>query len=180
MNRRLGALALVAAVDLWVGVALADGGRLILREARDGVIASVLAAPVPLRVGAAAFDVLVQDPDTGAPMAVDAVRLRVTGPDVCGTTELDARTESGVNRLFYGASMRLPMPGRWQVEAWIETETGATVFTTELEVAPALPPAQRYWPWIAATLVGLVVLFVHQARTLGRPRSDRRSPGRLR
>jgi hypothetical protein len=159
---------------LLASAAAADGGRLLLREARGDRIVNLLAAPTPLRAGPASFEVLVQSRTTAEPIEIPRVRLRLTGPERCGTSEISALPEGSRNRGFLGADVRLPMAGTWVVEILLDGASVGAPLRSVFEVGPALPPARRFWPYIAATLLGVALIAVHQALRLRRPhrRSD--------
>lgn len=155
--------------------AAADGGRLVLRETRGARVVNLLVAPTPVRVGPAAFDVLLQSSATGEPILGERVQIRLSGPGHHATQELDARPETGTNRFFFGANATLPMAGPWRIEVLVDAPTGAETFRTTIVVAPPLPPALRYWPYIAMTPLGAALLAIHQTRVFRRAGAGARS-----
>jgi hypothetical protein len=155
--------------------ARADGGTLILREERDSLVVSLLAEPNPPRAGPVALEVLVQSRETGQPILSGDVRLRLRGPDAGAPLEVTARAESAANRLFRAARVELATPGPWQIEIQVAGPDGGETFRAQLEVAAPHGPVRRHWPYIAATLLGVALLALHQARSLSRPRAARRS-----
>lgn len=154
---------------LGASVVRGDGGSLVLREERDSLIVALFAAPTPLRVGAATFDVLVQSRATGEPLPSADVRLRLLGPDTGEARDLDTRSDLGGNRLYRSVRVSLSSPGPWQIEVLASDREGRQeVFRAQLEVAPPRSPALEYWLPIAATPLGLLVLGLHQALCLSR------------
>ena len=164
-------------------LALADGGVPILSEERGPLIVTLLAEPAPLRVGPAAFEVLVQSSETGEPLPATVVRLRLTDSDAGSATELHPEVTG--RRLFHTARAELSHPGPWQIEVLVMGEKKHEAFLARLDVGPRESPASRYWPYIAATPLGVGLLALHQARSLSRlsarSRGTRRAtPSRLR
>jgi len=156
---------------LWVATsARADGGTLILREERGSLVVSLIAGPTPLRAGPVGLEVLVQSRETGQPIVSGNVRLRLYGPDGEGPLEVAARADAAANRLFRAARVELPTAGWWQIEIWGADPDGGEPFRAQLEVTPPPSPARRYRSYIAATLLGVALLALHQARSLSRPR----------
>jgi hypothetical protein len=151
--------------------ARADGGTLILREERDGLVVSLFAQPAPLRAGPVGLEVLVQSRETGQPILSGDVRLRLHGPDAGAPLEVATRAGAAANRLFRAARVVLPTPGPWQIDVLVTGPDCGGTFRANLEVAPPPGPARRYGSYIAATLVGVALLALHQARSLSRPRA---------
>jgi len=171
MSGALACVALFLATLLTPELALGDGGALIFREERDSLVVTLLAEPTPLRAGPAAFEVLVQSRATGEPLLSADVSLRLVGPDAGDPLEVAANTDAAANRPFRAARVELPIPGPWQIEVLVAGPYGGETFRAQLDVASRRGPARRYMSYIAATLLGLALLAVHQARSVSGPRA---------
>ncbi len=150
----------------------ADGGTVQLSERQGGYQVTVFTAPAPLRVGPVDVSVLVQHPDTGAPIPEAQVTLRAwprgrADEALC----VPATEEAATNKLFRAAVFDLPEPGRWEMEVSIEGPFGEARVRFEAEAAEPLPRWLSLWPWYSWPF-GVIVLFgIHQGLK-GRP-----SPG---
>ncbi len=170
MSGLLACAALVLATLLTPALAWGDGGALIFREERGSLVVTLLAEPTPLRAGMATFDILVQSLEMEDPVLSADVHLRLVGPDAGDVLEVAAGAGVAANRLFRAVEVELPDPGQWQIDVLVVGPESGETFHAQLHVAPPLRPLRRYRSYIAATLVALALLALHQALSLSGPR----------
>jgi len=156
---------------------LADGGVLIGQETSGDMTVSVFAAPTPLRAGPVDVSVLLQR--EGVPLTDGTMKVHIRKdttdetpsgpgwvPPCCRMTfppEMPMPIGHSANRLLYGNWISLPESGRWLLDFAWEVDGQAHEIQVELEVAPPMPPALAYWPYLffpvgASAVFGLNLL----------------------
>ncbi len=169
------AIFLALALVVNVSDLVADGGVVVARREADGIVVTVLAEPVPLRVGRADFSVMVQDVASKAPITdcdlrivlrpVDVDTTRDDWATVCNTlngtgTEGRASTAHSNNKLLQSVVLGIPAPGTWSLNVTASVGSNLIEFAQELPVRPASPPLVAWWPLFALlpAAIGLYVL----------------------
>jgi hypothetical protein len=156
-------LALAAAALLAVvAPALADGGRIRLRQTSGPFALTVFTAPEPLAVGPVDVSVLVQDGATGE-VVMDAdvtVRLRAPGADAF----VERPTFRGTNRLLRSASVAFDAPGRWGYQVVVRRAGARAEVAGTLDVAPALARWRAAWPFLVAPPVAVALFLAGASR----------------
>jgi hypothetical protein len=139
--------AILAAVFLCATAALADGGRVRLRQDAGAFAITVFTAPEPLVAGPADVSVLVQDRHTGEVLLDASVEIVLESP--AGGRPLTAAAGQGTNRLLKAAAVTVDRPGVWRMEA-VVSKAGETVrVACPLPVAPPVSPLDSAWPFLA-------------------------------
>jgi hypothetical protein len=141
----------------------ADGGTLRLSEQRHGYRISVFTSPSPWRAGPVDVSVLVQNVETGDPLADVDVAVAVSSLDRPGRSIAErAVAGSATNKLFYSAELELPSSGRWRIEVTVAGPQGTTTSSCELEAGEPLPPWLGLAPLIGWPAIVIALFVVHQ------------------
>lgn len=143
--------------------ALADGGAILAREELDGLVATVFAAPAPVRAGPADVSVLLQDA-SGAPVLDAAVQVAwvppaegAAGPawlPPCCTMDAaqgwqPATRNHSQNKLLYSAFVPIKTAGPSQLAFRFSRGGTEQEFVLPVMAGPPMPPWTAYWPWLA-------------------------------
>ncbi len=97
--------------------ALADGGRIVLMERQRDYRISVFTSPEPLRAGPIDISVLIQDAETGEPIANAQIIVTLTSAGApFRTIHAVATNGAATNKLLSAALVDLPEPGEWNCE----------------------------------------------------------------
>ena len=159
--RRLLTLALLFAASVPLH---ADGGVTVGQIDRDGLRATVFAAPVPIRAGPLDVTILVQEIPSNQPVteAVIACSVQKFGPPSpspvrlpgwCSTiapgTRIPATSAHSRNKLLLGAFLPLTEPGRWELSVHVTRGPVSFSAALPLDVAAPHPPLSTWWPLIA-------------------------------
>jgi hypothetical protein len=141
----------------------ADGGTLRISEQRHGYRISVFTSPTPWRAGPVDVSVLVQNVDTGDPLADVDVAVAASSLDRPGRSIGErAVAGSATNKLFHSAELDLPSSGRWRIEVTVAGPQGRTTSSFELEAGEPLPPWLGLAPWIGWPAIVIALFVVHQ------------------
>lgn len=151
---------LVLPVLLAAATARGDGGRVQLSETAGPFAVTVFTAPTPLRVGPVDVSVLVQGADGGAPVLDAAVQVALAAPS--GERAAAATHAAATNQLLYAAVLDVPAPGRWTLAVHVAGRAGDAAVSCEVDVAPPLPPALAFWPYLALPGVAIALFALHQ------------------
>jgi len=147
----------------------ADGGALIARGEVGPYALSLLASPLPLRVGAIEVSALVQDGATGEMLGLPVELAWWPVGRVDALRTVAAAPGHGANRLLAGASIALTSEGAWM----LELRTPLARLPVELAVGPPLPPLRAHWKALAIPPVGVALFALHgwlrRARERSRP-----------
>ncbi|MDX2079862.1 MAG: hypothetical protein SFU53_03690 [Terrimicrobiaceae bacterium] len=154
------------------GMAWADGGVVLARDERDGIVVTVFAAPFPLHVGANDVSVLVQKGrevvgDFSARVTLRPVEItesRDEWLELCNTLNGIGLTGEAVpsaqgNRLLRSAWIGLPASGRWEVSVDVAVDGRSFAIRRPVDVKPPPNPWAAWWPFLAMVpaVVGLYV-----------------------
>ena len=139
--------ACAAFVFLAAAPAMADGGRLRVRQEAGPFVISVFTAPEPLSAGPADVSVLVQDRASGEVRLGAQVELRLRGPDSAAVQALAA--SPGVNRLLKAAVVDLSAPGDWSLEVTAREGGLPSQVSCVLPVAARATRLAGVWPLLA-------------------------------
>jgi hypothetical protein len=157
----------VLAVLVGGAVAHGDGGTLRASRASGPFVVSVFTSPEPLRAGPVDISVLAQARDGGTVVLDATVALQLRAPD--GTEQrLLASHGAATNRLLQAATVELPVPGRWLLDATVRRGDGVATVAVPLDIAVATPRLAAQWPALALPGV-CVLLFMYRQRTRRRP-----------
>jgi hypothetical protein len=179
MRTALAWLALLAASAL---CAHADGGVPVGWHEAGSLRATVFAAPVPLRAGAAEIGVLVQEnglPAADADVTLTLVKTgepspeRVKAPAWCAVIgpggKIPATTAHSGNRLLRSAFVALTESGRWELGVEVACGEKSLGFSIPIEVGPPARPLATWWPLIALVPAAIGLYAVHAAISRRRP-----------
>jgi len=141
----------------------ADGGTIRFAGQVGVYRVTVFTAPTPVRAGPVDVSVLVQDPETGAPLPKVRVVVRLT-PAGQGRQrhEQAAPSAAATNKLFQATAVELTTAGRWHLEVMLVGAHGTATAPLDLEVADPLPRWLEMLPWIAWPIVPIVLYGLHQ------------------
>jgi hypothetical protein len=158
---------LIAALAVWLAIggpdARADGGTVQLSRVERGCRLSVFTAPNPLRAGPIDVSVLVQEADSGAPLAQATVEIALMRRARPGQVLHAVATEGGAtNKLFRAASVELPAAGWWDVEIVCQTADGPIRGRFAMEAAAPLPRWPAVWPWVSWPFAVIALFGVHR------------------
>ncbi len=135
-----------------------DGGSLIVRKQEGPIVISVFSAETQIRAGTADLSVMVQNSSDQSAVMDAIVMLRLTSSTGGNVTEVAAPAThtKATNKTLYAAQMTIPYSGVWRLSAEVTAGHETAGVSADLDVAPAAPPIQRYWPYFA--LVPFVIL----------------------
>jgi hypothetical protein len=137
-----------------------DGGLLRASEAAGPLVVSIFTAPTPLRVGPADVSIMVQATDDHSAVLDAEVQVVLHGPGVERTAT--ATRAAATNKLLYAALLDLPAPGHWTLAAEVRAGARRAHVSCEVDVAPALPPALAFWPYLALPGLAIALFALHQ------------------
>jgi hypothetical protein len=158
--RRRGLLA--AALLLCAARALADGGRVRLRQDAGPFAITVFTAPDPLTVGPADVSVLVQNREDGAVLLDAGVEVRLTGPGAATARSYPAGP--GANRLMKAAAVGFPTAGTWRLEVIVHRASEASMVSGTCAVEPAASRLEAIWPFLAVPPLAVALFALREAR----------------
>jgi hypothetical protein len=163
-------LLLSSVLALCAAGALADGGRVRLRQDAGSFAITVFTQPEPLTSGPADLSVLVQDRATGRPLLDAEVEIRLKGPGA-ESTRTDIAT-SGTNRILKVIATDLPAPGNWRYEVVVRRGGETATVTGMLPVGARASRISAIWPYLATPPL-VIVLFAWREAHSRRRRSGR-------
>lgn len=162
------ALAVVAVVLASHG-ARGDLGALVADGNAGPYRVSVLAAPVPLRVGPSQWSVLVQDA-AGNPAEVAEVALDWELSSPGKHSKIRRVATPGAHPYYRSSEVVLPKAAPWRVAARIRGDAGSGQLAFDVLVAPRLGTWQSYWPALLMPALALALFFLHQCLKRREPR----------
>ena len=138
---------------------------MVLIEQQGDTRITVFSSPAPLRAGPIDVSVLLQDSDSGQPLADAQVEVRLALRDRPGAViHATATKDAATNKLLRAALVDLPEPGWWDValKCSVNDRNPIQVDFT-VEAGQRLPEWLTIWPWFAWPF-GVVALFgIHRA-----------------
>jgi hypothetical protein len=157
----------IAAASCLASCLFAHGGVLLWRKQAGPFVVTLFSAETPIRAGNADLSVMVQK--TGDPDAVldPTVQLIVRKPDT-PPIAMQASHSLAANKILYGASIGLPTPGVWNLQILVKSEALTGTVSGTLDVAPAQPPLQEYWPYFAVVPFAILLFALNQWLKRGR------------
>jgi len=148
-----------------------DSGRVVFQSRSEGIRATVLAEPTPLRVGPVEIGILLQQENpprvlTSADVriAFDVIRPQAgstpwngLGCVTPGRSVATSRSHSS-NRLLHSALVGLPLPGEWLARVDWTLEHGSGSISFPLTVEPMSPSGFfAWWPFMALVPLAIFV-----------------------
>lgn len=161
-----------------MGVAAADGGRVLGEREVDGLRVVLFAQPDPLRAGPVDFGVYLEaggKPCLDAMVGLRLIKLSAPSPETAwsgpgcvrpGVAVAAVRGHAG-NKLVYSAVAGIPEAGIW--ELGVDVRRGENVSTAVFKLsamAPA-PPLLDWWPMVLMFPAG-VLLYMWRAWILSK------------
>jgi len=133
---------------------------------------SVWTQPQPLRAGSQAHFTIAISKPLGKPGSLaENAGVPVLGADVqveliplsgnTSTLMLQAKSGSGINKLYYETDVEMPAAGRWEVFLAINGDEGGGSTMFEIEVEP--PSTTRWILWVSAAVIGLTAAWSARA-----------------
>lgn len=174
---RLATLATAITTLATASAANADGGSVRAAERVGSHAVTVFAAPNPPRAGPIDVSVLVQDAESGRPVEIDSIPIRLvsqSGPPA--SVSATATRAAATNKLLCAAKLDVPRSGRWRVGVQVG-EAGREIQFT-LDAGEALPKWRSLWPWFAwpiLPIAGFLALSRRRRPPLARQAVTRRS-----
>ncbi len=165
--RRLAPVAMLVAA-LAAPAARSDGGRVCASQAEDGVRATLLTSPTPLRVGRAELVLVVEDAGGRAADLAAGVRLRLRAADG-SVRDLDAARSAGAGGEVYAATADFGATGPIEIEA----RAGRAAARCRIEVEPAAPRILAHWPLVAFPPLAVALFVTSRLLARRRPRRPR-------
>lgn len=159
-----------------MGLAEADGGRVLGEREVHGLRVVLFAQPDPLRAGPVDFGVYLET--EGAP-ALDAVvgfrliKLSAPSPETawrgpgCVTPGVSVPAVLGHagNKLVYSAMLGIPEAGLWELAVDIRCGEQFSTVVFKVSVLSPAPPLIDWWPMVLMFPAGVLV-YVWRARIL--------------
>ncbi len=150
MTRRT-AFLFVLLLSLSMRAALADGGRLVMRQPAGGWIVSLFVTPEALGTGPADFTAMVEDRATDQIVLDADVSLTLTPANANSKPIVVPLTRAAANnKLLQAATVTLPSPGQWHVTLNVRERGEEASAATDLVVAAHA--SRRALVWMLAVL----------------------------
>jgi hypothetical protein len=143
---------LVMLLPAIVGVAnleaQADGGAVQFGKSAGPFVITVFTTPTPLRAGPVDISLMIQSRENQQPV-LDCQTLVQLHKEGAMSISAEATHETAHNKLFYGAQVKIPEPGPWELDVAIKQGDVSIDVAGEIIIASAKPVFLVYWRSLA-------------------------------
>jgi hypothetical protein len=169
-------------ISSWTaGHAFADGGAIRYQGNSGPFHVTLFTLPAVMNAGLIDVTALVQDSATLVPLLDAEVYFDLSSnsasiqgpsawsPPACAwlaapnLNSIPARLNHGENKLLYGAMVRIPHSGRWDLQVRIQRGAAESVCNTSFNVNPPPSPPLAYWRLFIIPPIGVACFAFYQA-----------------
>jgi hypothetical protein len=128
--------------------AQADGGAVQFGKSAGPFVITVFTTPTPLRAGPVDISLMIQSRENQQPV-LDCQTLVQLHKEGAMSISAEATHETAHNKLFYGAQVKIPEPGPWELDVAIKQGDVSIDVAGEIIIASAKPVFLVYWRSLA-------------------------------